>query len=247
MSESHVSDVELVCIIDNEAVEPAVASHIALCSSCTARIGTLRSRLDRLSVVLDETDAVARDAAPTVTLDMLKARASARKLARARRFPPWLSAAAGVLLCVGVAAAAVPSLRSWISGQWSAVITHPTRAPRPVATQTTDASTIVSFVPEEGDQFVIRFDAVPAAGVLDVTSADGRASAEIVRGGANDELVVLPGELRIRNSSASTADYRITLPCTVHSLHIEFEDQPSSRGRVVAMSHTTHQTIKLGM
>jgi hypothetical protein len=61
----------------------------------------------------------------------------------------------------------------------------------------------------------------PAGGTLElVATDDARASAEIIGGARDETLVVLPGELRVRNDAASAASYRVTLPRGVRAVRV---------------------------
>lgn len=255
----HVTDADLIRIIDGTTEVPSLASHFADCSTCASRLAIMRSQLAHLAIMLREADvAIGASPAPRITLDVLKGRAAARRSHRAQVLTSviapavprrWLGAAAGVLLCAGAAAAAVPALRDWLAVRATHATTPaiPGSQPLSISGQSTGNGAVVSFHPQ-GDHFTIQFDAAPAGGGLELSTAAerGPASAEIVSGGAADELLVLPSELRIRNGTGSAADYRIALPITVHSLHVIFGAQRSARDTVIALSPNTHQEIHLG-
>ncbi len=248
-----------------------VAAHLLECSACASRLVIVKSRLARLTVVLREADsAIGATSPPHVSMETLDERAAARRLYRAHRTVSarisivhshrWLGAAAAVLLFAGAATAAVPALRGWVAARWAQVATPGATVRRtalPVsespAAPLQQRGAVVSFHPL-GDEFVIRFDKPPAGGVLVLsrvagvasTSMSTAASAEIIRGGTTDELVVLPRELRIRNSASSVADYRVVLPASVHSVRIVFGNGPSERGSVVALPASVREEISLG-
>ncbi len=243
-----------------------IAAHLLDCSACASRLTTIQSRLAHLAVVLRDADnAIGADLAPHVSIETLKQRAAERLLSRTNRASRItyarhrsLGAAAAVLLFAGAAAAAVPALRGWIAVHWTQVATsHTTSGTTPLVSAPTPAQAqhsgaVVSFHPL-GSVFVIRFDEPPAGGILVLSSVvrttsatPNVASAEVIGGGATDELLVWPGELRIRNSASSIANYRVALPVSVHSVHIVFGRGASERGRVVELAPSALEEIGLG-
>ena len=74
-----------------------------------------------------------------------------------------------------------------------------------------------------GSGLVVRLDSMPAAGELTIEPAktdkiSARVSAGVGTGG--DTMVVLPGELRLRNTTASRASYTLALPTDVARLRV---------------------------
>jgi hypothetical protein len=103
----------------------------------------------------------------------------------------------------------------------------------------------VWFAPPAGAQLVVRFDERPAARSLEVVRGDdSRAAAQVVARAGSEVLLVLPGELRVRNSRASTADYRVTLPSPVRRvlLHVGPGEAPA---RIIEVVRNAPQTIRL--
>ena len=87
----------------------------------------------------------------------------------------------------------------------------------------------------------MRLDSLPAAGVLIIGRTTGASFSVHVTAGAGtggDEMVVLPGELDVRNTSASRASYTVSLPQTVVRFRVVvagravFEGSPPARVRL---------------
>jgi len=152
------------------------------------------------------------------------ARAAAQRVAPVWRRPAWQAAAAGVVLA-GVAAAS--PIRHWLLQRLEQpradIRSEPATAPAP-STQPTNPlvnrSAIVSFAPS-GTDFTVRFDSLPAAGVLTAErTTAAEISARALNGADADPLVVLPGVLRVQNSLASRTSYVVSLPVGVIRLRV---------------------------
>jgi hypothetical protein len=135
--------------------------------------------------------------------------------------PGWLRAAAVVvgLLALG---SAVRPVRAWIAARWTALTAHEVVAVHPVPqalmpTPAPASATSVAFVPGAAS-FVVAFEAVPAGGRLSVepTATDRLTLTSTGRAG----VLVLPGELRVQNSAASTSDYRVEMPAGLTRLRV---------------------------
>ncbi|HJR62383.1 MAG TPA: hypothetical protein VJ803_01680 [Gemmatimonadaceae bacterium] len=235
-----VDDGDLVRLIDGEATD-AVSAHVAACGSCTARLQEMRARLTRLSPLLRDLD--------VATPPLATPEGATLRLVRAER---WISRlwrlAAAVVLVVGLA---VSPLGAWVATQLARVTAaltsdrdagppaSPDAAPEPEG-----RATVVYFQPA-GAELIVRLDARPSGGSLSVERAD-RASAQIVRANAGESLVVLPSELRIRNTSESSADYLLTLPASLRTLRVRVDGQPASRDVILDLTATPRHTVSLG-
>jgi hypothetical protein len=234
----HVDDGELVRQIDGEA-PAAVGAHIASCQPCSTRLQEMRERLARLSDLLRDID--------VVTPPIAAPDAAALRLIRAERWVSrlWQAAAAVVL----VAGLAVSPLGAWVAaqvGRLGAALTSDGDGRRAASPEVPSepGPTVVYFEPV-GAELTVRLAARPSAGSFRV-DRDDRASAQIVRAHAGESLVVLPSELRIRNTPASRADYLITVPASVHSVRVQVEGEPSSRDVILDLSASPRHTISLG-
>jgi hypothetical protein len=224
----HASDADLIRLLDTETTteDAGLGAHVTDCAECTTRLTELRRRSDRLSALLRATDVPPVDAERIrPPFDQLGvARMRARRRAARLWMRPGVRAAAGLVLLAGVAAAS-PAARTWVLERVARLRTAP--APAPVAgpptsqAPRTSVGATVFFAPPPGGELAVRFDERQAVGSLELMSGDDdRASAQVTARAGTEALLVLPGELRVRNGRASTADYRLTLPASVRRVRI---------------------------
>ena len=71
-----------------------------------------------------------------------------------------------------------------------------------------------------GDEFVLEFATRQAGGTLTVRPEPGPEVAVEAAGAGGAPLLVLPGGVRIRNTAASTASYRVALPPAVRRVRV---------------------------
>jgi len=132
---------------------------------------------------------------------------------------------AAVLIVATAMTAAAGPLRRWIVRH----VSGPNAAPAVVRTSNgSDESErplsgpTLSFA-VMGPEFVVRVDSMPVAGELTIEPAatdkiTARVSAGFGTGG--DTIVVLPGEMRLRNTAYSRASYALALPTEVLRLRV---------------------------
>lgn len=220
----HVPDGVLLALHDEErsADLKLDRAHVEQCPECRARLAVIADRSNRVRTVL------AHIAIPSVAEDEFRRRMVAtgrRRAASAWRRRIWLTG--GAISILAGAAAASP-IRHWI-GQRLESRRPPVRSSptpqraivAPTQPQQTSGAT-VSFAPT-GVDFTMRFDSLPEAGLL--TARRGAASEISARvesgaGTGGDALVVLPGELRVRNTTSSRASYIVSLPVAVTRLRV---------------------------
>jgi hypothetical protein len=220
----HLTDGVLLALHDQEpsAELELDRAHVDRCADCRTRLAAIADRSNHVRTVL------ARIAVPSVGENEFRrglAATRGRRVVSAWRRRVWLTGAAVSILA---GAAAASPIRRWIGlrleSRQPPVRSLPT--PRgaivaPTQSQQTSGAT-VSFAPTGAD-FTMRFDSLPEAGVL--TARHGAASeisARVVSGAGTggDALVVLPGELRVRNTTSSRASYTILLPIAVTRLRV---------------------------
>lgn len=208
----HPSDGALLALQDGETsgTLDADRAHVQTCTTCQARLSEIANHA---AIVRQSLSFIT---VPPLDADALRRRVAARRAASV--VPLWrrpVSVAAAGLIVVAAAAAASP-LRHWI-------IAH-TRVPEPKVVAPSESApaespkvlsgSTVSFA-ASGPEFTMRLDSLPRAGVLTIerTNAD-EISAQVTSGAGTggDAMVVLPGELRLRNASSSRASYTLTLP-----------------------------------
>jgi hypothetical protein len=141
--------------------------------------------------------------------------------------------------------AATPA-RAWFVQGWEAlkslVISEIVEPPAETAVpEETDLemSSILRFTPR-GSEFRLEFTDRPERGTLvllfDSTTS---ASAGMLGEETGDEMILLPDGLRIRNSSSSTASYRVQLPLTLSVVEV------SIAGRTVLRLDLQSQSVPL--
>jgi hypothetical protein len=227
--QQHVTDGDLIRLLDDETTpaDAELGSHVAGCAQCSGRLARLRQRSQQVTAALRLADVPLADPArlrpPLDQVSVARFRARRRPVRLWMR--PSLRAAAALLLLAG-AAAASPTGRAWIRDHVTRLRGSPVPParvePRPTEQNAPrSVGAIVRFVPPSGSELTVRFDERPAAGSLEIARGDDvRAAAQVIARAGSETLLVLPGELRVRNSAASTADYRITLPRSVRRVRV---------------------------
>jgi hypothetical protein len=240
---SHVADGDLLALLDEQPMQERarVDAHVARCEACANRLDRLRLASVRVSTAVSSIDVPPFDV--TNMQRRLATVHSSRSSASNAGFA-W-RAAAVVVLAAGVAAAS--PLRGWLAShvrettrtQVVPANQPATSAPQPIAAKPSGA---VVWFAATGSELVIRFVALQTAGTLElVPSIEHQASAQIVARGSDEALLILPGELRVRNASSSTADYRVTVPADVHSIRLA----AGNATRLIAVTRGTSQRIHL--
>lgn len=222
-TDSHPNDGVLLALIDGEhrAELGAANEHITGCDVCRKRMAEMDADSRRVR------EALASIPIPAGSEAMLRgriARVKSPRVVPVWRRPAWQAAAAGVVL-VGVAAAS--PVRHWLlqlfEPHQTEIRSEPAKAPVPSAQPTpplVNRGAIVSFAPS-GPDFTVRFDSLPAAGVLTAERTTApEISARAVNGESADPLVVLPGVLRVRNAAASRTSYVVSLPARIGRLRV---------------------------
>ncbi|MEP6492054.1 MAG: hypothetical protein ABJF01_05220 [bacterium] len=241
LANAHVSVGVILALTDSKAGErsaelDAAQDHVDHCDVCWARRVDVESHSDRVR------DALSAIPIPSVSENTFRRHlaAGARRTTPLRRRPAWQAAAAVVILS---AAAAASPARHWIQSrieQSRSETSHsPIRVLTPSPQTTNQSATSISFAPA-GAVFIVRFDSVPSAGVLYAEgTTQSEITARVVAGGGaeSDALVVLPGELRVRNTALSTANYSVWLPPVVKRLRVIIAGRKSFDGPPPAVVH----------
>jgi hypothetical protein len=218
----HPSDGVLLALHDGESGGTLDADrvHVDHCADCQTRLAaiqnnsaTVRQALAAIVVPPLDTDAVRRQLAAT----------HATRVVPLWRWPATL--AASVLIVATAMTAAAGPLRHWIAEHMSrsngrATVVRPSSTS--VESQRPVSGSTVSFA-VVGSEFLVRLDSLPAAGELTIERVttdkiSARVSAGVGTGG--DAMVVLPGELLLRNTASSRASYTLALPHEVVRLRV---------------------------
>jgi len=218
----HLTDGVLLALHDGESDDALEASHehLARCTECRSRLDETAWRASAVRRSLESITVVA------LNENEFLRRVGATRSNRARpvwRRSAWQAAAAVIVV---VAAAAASPIRAWIARQHEpsrakVVTASPLRRVDSARTESRSGTT-VSFAPS-GPSFTLRFDSLPAAGLLTIGgTASTAVSARVVSGAGTggDDVVVLPGELRVRNSASSRATYSVSVPAAVTRVRV---------------------------
>jgi len=214
--EQHAGDGELLALYDRQIGRELDAwrQHVTRCAECQHRLAVISDNAQRVR------EALAVIPIPRLDASALRVRMAA---AGAQRATPWwrrpAAQAAAALIIVTALAAASPA-RHWLRERFwrAAPLIAPSRAPSEQAPAPPELSGATVSFPASGPTFTLRLDATPAAGslVVDRTSAD-QISVQVASGAGTggDAMVVLPSELRVRNTTSSRASYKISVPSSV--------------------------------
>jgi hypothetical protein len=181
-----------------------LGEHLGRCSGCSERLEDIRDTICLVAAALSRTDV------------------SVRKR-RQRALPRMFAVAATILLAVAVY---YTPLRAWVAERarelWS--VNEDVDEHVPLTQQEVDArapsSGSVSFV-TTSDVFLIEVTARQETGSLTVTVGPGEMATARIRGDLIDEsLFVLPGGIRIVNTTASTTAYFVALPAGVERIEV---------------------------
>lgn len=197
--------------------------HVEECDDCRARLAEIAAHSTHVR------EALASIPVPSIAADAFRhrlAQASARYAIPRWRRPAW-QAAAAVLVVAGVAAAAATGpIRAWLRHRAERTAPEqrsPTLARPATPPESLDRSGATVSFAAVGPEFTVRFDSLPDAGVLSVdraTAADITARVVSGAGTGGDAMMVLPGELRVRNSTGSRASYAVSVPGVVTRLRV---------------------------
>jgi hypothetical protein len=213
----HVSDGDLVRFLDGEgdpAEQERTDAHLRGCQPCTQRLQSLRRRSRGLSLLLAQTTPAAPEP------DVLAAMRTGK---RGQASPPWLRAAAAVLVVLSAALLAEP-VRAWVAdllgiGQTElAAPTQPELWTTPLTPSAREAGTRVQFTPT-GVEVELDIASYQAGGAIRFEAGEVPEVTVQVLGGTAD-LLVLPSGIRIGNTPESTADYQVTLPAGVRQVRV---------------------------
>ena len=224
----HPNDGVLLALLDAELDDErrpeleAASEHVPGCEVCRDR-----------SAAMEATSRQVCQALASIPIPRGSEAVLRRRIARAEiprvvvplwRRPTWQAAAAGVVLA---AVAAASPVRHWLLRRLDSPQAVIQSGPAPASVHSTqptnplvNRSAIVSFAPS-GAEFTVRFDSLPAAGVLTAErTTAGEVSARALNGANADPLLVLPGALRVRNETTSRTSYVVSLPASVHRLRV---------------------------
>ncbi|HEY9228501.1 MAG TPA: hypothetical protein VIP11_17740, partial [Gemmatimonadaceae bacterium] len=187
-------------------------------------------------------------AVPTFDVAAMRARVT-RAEVEARNGRKWLPLAMRVAAAIVLAAGAAwaSPMRGWIAKQFRSstapVSAPPTETPATTTRPPSSASGMVVRFSPSTEELIIRLDTRPTGGTLELSSStDRQISAQIAAHARGEEMMVLPGELRVLNSPASTADYRVKVSAAVRVVRVIIG---SSSSRTVRVTEDMRESIRL--
>lgn len=239
LSGDHLDDGQLLSIVDDGSHDRSIVeAHLRGCPLCQSRLDVIGRASTRFS------DAVTLLPSPSIDPRVRQTIARHARPRAASRWAAYPMVAAATILLIASAALASP-VRLWI------VRTLARHEPTPILrTGTVPPSTTsrgsgaitVSFAASDS-VLVVHVATLQAAGVLEIVRSDGPSiSARITAGGVNEELLIAPGMLRIRNEVTSRADYRVAVPPTVEIIRLTIG---ASIERTIVVGPATHESIPL--
>jgi hypothetical protein len=201
-AEFHLGEGALLAVIDGD-VDRASRDHLASCAACANRLEQVGRAAAHVSSALTSVG-VPETNADAMRARLLEAEASVRSRPRPSRWT-WTSLAlraAGILILITGIAWATPA-RHWLMERLGrgAAARPATVDTRPVVPppDPNGAGMVVRF-PAEASELVLRFAVRPSRGSLELRlTNDARVSAQISARAGGEEMLVLPGELRIVN------------------------------------------------
>jgi hypothetical protein len=230
-STAHLSDVQLLQIVDEGASNGTASldAHLATCGDCASRLALVTQSTRRISNLLRETSP-----APLSTGErewrraVLLSRASRSRGARPGWRQAWRRAAAGIVLLAGVAAASSAPVRAWIAARLVPAASHAPTATSPASPNVNPKLPALSrstvFFSIESSDLSLRLRSAQAAGELSIQRGEDPRSSAYVENGGDEEIVVLPDGLLIRNDARSTASYHILTAPNIRVVRVLLED-----------------------
>jgi hypothetical protein len=214
--QTHLDDGQLLEAVDSSAPS-AVNAHLRECESCSSRLRELQQAGARASAAIERL--------PVSSLDpRLRTRILARRDRRPSAFIGLPMLAAATILLVASAALASP-VRHWITRKLGVSSAPPAIqvpgpdniGPRPAPVPAMSVSFAVT-----DSVLNVRILRNQAVGGLALThSESGAVVAQVVANGADEEFLVTPGGLTIRNTDSSRAGYRVAIPDRVHVVRLD--------------------------
>jgi len=233
----HVDDGDLIRLRDGEcplSEERMLRDHLANCDTCRENLERIEQLADGFFAAMERVQPSSAtqpspNKAPNVAT--IGARKAQQKHWHSRR-PVRVAAAIAAVLALTLTTAPA---RALVAAGWSTVKTLFVGAP-PASDEPQQATSLVSFVPQ-GDAFLIDFLHTQSRGTLSVVvDTVNTASARVMGGDGQDEIIVLQAGLRVRNRTTSAASYELRLPRSLQDIEVRIA------GRTVATFSTAGMT-----
>jgi hypothetical protein len=237
LDDQHFEDGDVIKLRDGEcsgAEERMLRAHLEVCSTC-------RENADRIETLADGFVAAVKAIRHPTSVELPELHP---KRETSRRGPlavtaPWHTRrgvrVAAVLALVTALALTTAPARALVGAGWQAIKTLFVGTPTP-ENQAQQTTALVSFAPR-GEEFLVDFVHTQALGTLTVridTSAS--ASARVLGGDGQDEMIVLQAGLRIMNTTASTASYELRLPPFLRDVEVRVASRTVATFSTVGMT-----------
>ena len=230
---SHLDEGDIVRLHDGELEDGdrvRVEEHLRTCHACRDRLDLFGGQ----SSVVTET---------MVRADLPLPRLARRRSARHAAHPPGLKTwqrAAVIAVVVGGAAFATQPVRAWMLDRWAGLRDMLPSSQPPVPEMAEEAAPVspeppappntlaIGFEPT-ADSLVLRIATRQTSGEIQTEATDDMKFAAEIIGGGDETIAVLPDGLFLRNTTASTARYRLHIPAGVRVVLIIIEGEPPIR------------------
>ncbi len=241
----HVEDGDLIRLHDREcdpAEERLIRNHLAGCAACRNNAKELAHLAQGFSSALRELEEpeplpirryrAARRSAPGGLVGRVK---SSRRSARV---------VTAVVAVLAVTLTVTPA-RAWVLGRLAALKSLVVAVPVEQPSQVQQPTSLVSFVPTSGE-FLIDITRTQLGGTLSiVVDTVTAASARILGGAGNEEMMVLQAGFRIRRNASSRASYEFRLPRSLELVEVRVAGKTVVRYDVTEMAERGRWEIDL--
>ncbi len=241
----HVEDGDLIRLHDGEcdpAEERLIRNHLAGCAACKNSAKELAHLAQGFSSALRELE----EPEPLPIRRYRAARRSAPGglVGRVKSWRRSVRVVAAVVAVLAVTLTVAPA-RAWVLGHLAAlkslIVTVPVEPPL----QLQQSTSLVSFVPTSGE-FLIDITRTQPGGTLSiVVDTVTAASARILGGAGNEEIMVLLTGFRIRRNAASRASYEFRLPRSLELVEVRVAGRTVVRYDVTEMAQRGRWEIDL--
>ena len=220
---THADDGDLVRFLDQQ-VSPDerrwLFAHVAECEVCAARMEALREQSQVVATMVGSLDVAAPDELTRARALAAARRAQAARGSSRRWYTPGSVRAAAVVALAALVTLGVGPVRAWVSERFAGLFGAEAAAPTVAAVaRDIQRGSVVSFEPA-GAIFILDVEHAQATGSVHLELHDAAAASAEVVDGASEEILALPSGLRVANSGASTASYRLTLPADLKLIQV---------------------------
>ena len=237
----HVDDGDLMRLHDGEcdpADERLIRSHLAGCSTCRDNAEELAQLARGFSGALSELEE------PVPRYRREPGGSFGQTVGRFGQSRRSVRVVTAVVAVLAVTLTVTPA-RAWVLGRLAAlkslIVTVPVEPPP----QVQQSTSLVSFVPTSGE-FLIDITRTQPGGTLSiVVDTVTAASARILGGAGNEEIMVLQTGFRIRRNASSRASYEFRLPRSLKLVEVRVAGKTVVRYDVTEMAERGRWEIDL--